>query len=49
MIRGSFDKDKESNWLPTPPGPFYAIMRIYMPKPEVASGQWQRPPLKRVD
>ncbi|MGT2510844.1 DUF1254 domain-containing protein [Cupriavidus basilensis] len=42
-------KAKESNWLPAPAGPFYAIMRIYMPKPEVASGQWQRPPLKRVD
>lgn len=42
-------KAKESNWLPAPAGPFYAIMRIYMPKPEVASGQWQRPPLKQVD
>ncbi|KJK24942.1 hypothetical protein UB46_07650 [Burkholderiaceae bacterium 16] len=42
-------KAKESNWLPAPAGPFYAIMRIYMPKPVVASGQWQRPQLKRVD
>ncbi|MGX6569783.1 DUF1254 domain-containing protein [Cupriavidus necator] len=42
-------KGKESNWLPAPAGPFYAVMRIYMPKPEVTSGQWQRPPLKRVD
>ncbi|WP_213954528.1 DUF1254 domain-containing protein [Variovorax sp. dw_954] len=41
--------DKESNWLPAPSGPFYAIMRIYMPKPEVVSGKWQRPPLAKVE
>jgi len=27
-------KDKESNWLPTPPGPFYLIFRNYTPSPE---------------
>lgn len=27
-------KDKESNWLPAPPGPFYLIPRSYAPKPE---------------
>lgn len=26
--------DKESNWLPTPPGPFYLTPRVYAPKPE---------------
>lgn len=29
------EKDKESNWLPAPPGPFYLIPRCYAPKPEV--------------
>ncbi len=27
-------KDKESNWLPCPSGPFYLIPRSYLPKPE---------------
>jgi hypothetical protein len=39
---------KESNWLPAPAGPFYCIMRIYIPQPAVFSGQWKQPPLQRV-
>src|SRR4030095_2717204 len=27
-------KDKESNWLPAPAGPFKVAMRLYWPKPE---------------
>jgi hypothetical protein len=27
-------KEKEPNWLPAPPGPFYLIPRSYAPKPE---------------
>jgi hypothetical protein len=30
--------DKESNWLPTPEGPFYLLLRNYAPVPEVAQG-----------
>ncbi|PTQ69898.1 DUF1254 domain-containing protein [Pseudomonas sp. GV071] len=33
----------ESNWLPVPPGPFYGVLRLYEPKPEVANGQWKPP------
>ena len=40
--------DKEANWLPAPDGPFYCIMRIYIPQPAVFNGQWQQPPLQRV-
>jgi hypothetical protein len=40
--------DKESNWLPAPDGPFYCIMRIYIPQPAVFNGQWQQPPLQRL-
>ncbi|MGI4841224.1 MAG: DUF1254 domain-containing protein [Janthinobacterium lividum] len=36
-------KDKESNWLPAPKGPFYGVLRIYLPTPEVANGQWKLP------
>ena len=35
----------ESNWLPAPNGPFFAVLRIYLPKPEVLSGEWTSPPL----
>lgn len=37
---------KESNWLPAPNGPFYAVLRIYMPAPEVVNGTWKKPPLE---
>jgi len=33
----------ESNWLPVPPGPFYGVLRLYQPQPEVANGQWKPP------
>jgi len=38
----------ESNWLPAPDGPFYAILRIYLPKPTVLDGTWKQPPLRKV-
>ena len=31
-------KDKESNWLPTPKGPFYLIFRNYAPEASVSEG-----------
>ena len=36
----------ESNWLPAPNGPFYAILRIYMPAAEVTNGTWKKPPMQ---
>lgn len=42
-------KDKEANWLPAPKGPFFAVMRIYWPKPEAIGGQWKEPPLQRAE
>ena len=40
-------KDKESNWLPAPKGPFIMYMRLYWPKDEALEGKWTAPPLKR--
>ncbi len=40
--------DLESNWLPAPDGPFYLILRIYLPKPEVLNSTWKQPPLQRI-
>jgi hypothetical protein len=37
--------DRESNWLPTPAGPFFFAARLYGPKPEVLDGRWSLPSL----
>jgi hypothetical protein len=47
MQSSSPGKDKASNWLPTPNGPFYAVMRLYWPKPEALNGSWKQPPLQK--
>lgn len=41
-------KDKESNWLPAPKGPFVLVMRLYWPKEEAMNGTWKPAPLVRV-
>jgi hypothetical protein len=40
--------DKESNWLPTPKGPFYMITRMYGPKQALIDGTWKDPALVEV-
>ncbi|WP_353742895.1 DUF1254 domain-containing protein [Pseudomonas fluorescens] len=42
-------KDLQSNWLPAPNGPFYGILRLYLPKPEVSNGEWKMPLLNPVN
>ena len=39
-------KDKESNWLPAPPGPFMAVLRLYGPDQVALDGSWKNPPLE---
>jgi len=46
--RNSPGKDKESNWLPAPDGPFYAIYRVYMPGEAVLNGTWKKPLMQAV-
>lgn len=36
---------KESNWLPTPNGAFYGLLRLYLPQDPVIDGTWQAPAL----
>jgi hypothetical protein len=41
-------KDKESNWLPAPAGPYFLVMRLYGPKEDALSGKWIQPSLTVV-
>lgn len=41
-------KDKESNWLPSPKGSFFVVLRVYWPKEEALNGTWKQPPLEVV-
>ncbi len=46
LQRTSPGASKSTNWLPAPDGPFYAVLRIYMPTPEVVNGIWKKPLLQ---
>jgi hypothetical protein len=39
---------KESNWLPTPDGNFYMILRMYQPGPNVLNGTYQIPQVQKL-
>lgn len=41
-------KDKEPNWLPAPDGPFFAVLRLYLPKQAALDGTWEQPPLRHA-
>jgi hypothetical protein len=43
-------KDKESNWLPAPNGPFslYIQVRAYWADKDIIDGQWKPPVVNRV-
>jgi hypothetical protein len=42
-------KDKESNWLPAPEGPFWPVLRTYGPGEAIQNGTWKVPPTKQSD
>jgi hypothetical protein len=41
-------KDKESNWLPAPNGPFSLYIRAYWADPAILDGTWQPPVVSAV-
>jgi hypothetical protein len=49
MQKDSPGPDKESNWLPAPDGPIYAVMRLYWPKEEALGGRWKPPAVQRIE
>ena len=40
-------KNKETNWLPAPKGPFLMALRLYWPKEEATTGSWTEPKVVR--
>ena len=42
-------KDKESNWLPTPNGPFWLVLRTYGPGKSIEDKTYKVPSVKRVN
>jgi hypothetical protein len=41
-------KDKESNWLPAPDGPFWLVLRTYGPGKAIQDGSWKVPPIAKA-
>ncbi len=49
--RDSPGKDKESNWLPAPPGDFILMLRMYWPSetdPSIINGTWAIPAVQKI-
>ena len=40
--------ERESNWLPAPEGPFFCVLRLYLPQQAALDGSWKAPPLVRA-
>jgi len=41
--------DKESNWLPAPNGPYYMLMRLYLPEQAYLDGTWTPPAVEKIE
>ena len=48
MQKDSPGPDKESNWLPSPDGQFFMIMRTYLPAEDIVNQTWQPPKIARA-
>jgi hypothetical protein len=47
--KDSPEEKLESNWLPAPDGPFYAVMRLYGPEDAALKGEWINPPIVKAN
>ncbi len=45
LQKNSPGTDREANWLPAPDGPFYLVLRLYLPEQRVLDGGWAAPAL----
>ncbi|MCI0410153.1 MAG: DUF1214 domain-containing protein, partial [Acidobacteria bacterium] len=42
-------REKQSNWLPAPPGEFFLSLRLYLPKKAIQEGTWKPPAVKPME
>jgi hypothetical protein len=49
LLQSTPPSSLESNWLPTPAGPFNLTMRLYWPDPSALNGSWIIPPVELVN
>ncbi len=42
------ESDRRANWLPSPPGAFRPILRMYEPDEAVFDGTYELPPITRI-
>jgi hypothetical protein len=51
MGMGNFPGQNEEscNWLPTPKGPFYTVLRIYGPGEDMLNGTYKLPEIIAVE
>jgi hypothetical protein len=40
--------EKEANWLPAPDGPFFMVLRTYLPEDDILNQWWQPPKITAV-
>jgi hypothetical protein len=45
----SRDATEQANWLPSPEGPFYLVMRIYWPEQAALDGSWPPPLVRKIN
>jgi hypothetical protein len=43
IVLSNTDPGKGKNWLPTPKGSFFLVMRMYGPGEGIVKGTWRRP------
>ncbi len=42
------DPAQKGNWLPTPDGPFYLMMRLYIPRQAILDQSWAPPAIEKI-
>lgn len=48
ISRNNPGPSNRSNWLPAPGGPFYCVLRVYLPGEAVLNGSWKKPQMQPI-
>jgi len=47
--KNSPGSEREANWLPAPDGPFYVVLRLYLPEQSALEGEWTTPQIVKTE